>query len=236
MLETKDPQHFFCKTCGSRNQDWKECLWFWLHWRILHYSSELTRTIFYWRRSLFHVLPVFSAVFSSPLLFLIRCSVPHVLIQCQYSQRNDSHCVCHSSYLPSIMDSFLLCILQVHLVTSSPLIIPVFSFLTFFPICCSAFFKSRMLIMVLCFVQCLMNYETQNNYLYISFQNHQCHRERKFNHRSGGKPLLWQLYTDIMLWLFCLFSPAEVSIDLICVSFFNGKLQMCLQSSLQSTE
>lgn len=67
---------------------------------------------------------------------------------------------------------------------------------------------------------CILNCKTKNNSFYVSFQNHDCHKEKKCNHRNSEKPLFWQLYTGIMLWLFCFFSQTEVSIDLICVIFF----------------
>lgn len=67
---------------------------------------------------------------------------------------------------------------------------------------------------------CILNCKTKNNSFYVSFQNHECHKEKKCNHRNSEKPLFWQLCTGIMLWLFCFFSQTEVSIDLICVIFF----------------
>lgn len=155
MLETNDPQRFFCKTSGSRNKDWKEstfdfgfiekcCLIVW---------SSLSQTIFYWRQCVFHsVLPVFSAVFSSSF-------ISHKMFS---PTRSHSMPVlaekwlilCLPRFLPPSHYGFFS---TLHLTSTPCYLLPCnhssFFFLDFLSRMLFCLFKSRLLIMVLCSVQ-----------------------------------------------------------------------------------
>lgn len=59
---------------------------------------------------------------------------------------------------------------------------------------------------MLCTVLCILKYKTKTNNkpFYTSFKNHECQKERKFNHRNDRKTLF---YIGTVLWAFFTLPP-----------------------------